>query len=81
MHLTRARRAFLKAATVHPIYRRPSGVWECADVAVAHATGRALERAGLIYPVMQGEFVAEEWGDRGFVGWRYQRTTIEERTT
>jgi len=72
--LTPARRAFLEAATVHPILRVPGGDYKCGGAVVAYRSGGALEAAGMIEPILQGDYTAELWDGDRLVGYRYRLT-------
>lgn len=74
VRLTPARRAFLEAATVHPVLRLARGGFDCASVTISHSSGCTLAEAGLIEPIMQGDFAAEEWSGDRLLGYRYRLT-------
>jgi hypothetical protein len=72
--LTPARRAFLASATTHPVLRSPTGIYECAGSAIAFASGEAMVRSNLLEPILQGDYIAEDWNDTRLIGYRYRIT-------
>lgn len=76
VRLTHARRAFLEAATVHPVLWAPNAPhdFHAGDNTICLASGRELVVRGFLQPIMQGEFAAELWDGPRLLGYRYRLT-------